>query len=286
ADDSIVFGCYDGTLTRLDADSGEIIWRWRLDSSIHATPELDLAKQRLFINTEQWNNGNPFGHLQALDWKTGKLLWRYVHPWWPPGTPVYSSHANIVIATCNDQSVIAVNADNGSLIWRNSSKGLVRGKPVIHGKNIFLATEKGWLQNFDLCSGEIRWEQRYGRGEMHQFLYVQGDSIYTMDGKWHFVALDVQSGAIIWMSRLRSAGNWCPVPCGRFLVVLSREGHLAVLDPIREIKVWEDSIGMYCRQPPAIGMLGNESVLAVASNTQGLKLYRIHSNYAEPTGTI
>jgi outer membrane protein assembly factor BamB/orotate phosphoribosyltransferase len=281
-DQSVVFGCYDGTLTRLDAEDGRIQWRWRLDSSIHATPEIDQAGQRLFINTEQWNDGTPYGHLLALSWNTGKVLWRYKHSWWPPGSPAYSPRTDTVIATCNDQSVVAVNAGDGRLIWKSKTHGLVRGKPAIHGDAVLLATEKGWLQSLDVHTGEKRWEVRYGRGAMHQFLQIQGDRVFTLDGGWHLVAFDVHTGAIAWMSRLRSAGNWCPVTCGRYLVVLSRDGHLAVFDPLLEIKVWEGHTGMACRQPPAIGCCGEQTVLAVAGNSAGLQTYRIHPDYTVP----
>lgn len=281
AEGSLVFGCYDGTVTRLDAASGAILWRWRIDSSIHATPALDLARQRLFINTEQWNDGDPYGHLQALDWHTGRLLWRCRQRWWPPGSPVHAADANLVVATCNDQTVSAHDADTGALRWHCPTRGLVRGKPAVHEGRLLLATEAGWLQCRDLASGALLWETRYGRGAMHQFLHIHGDTVLVLDGRWHMAGFDVRSGAIRWLSRLRSAGNWCPVACGRFLAVLSREGHLAVFDAEREIKVWEGSTGLHGRQPPAIGTIDGKACLAVAGNAGGLQLYPIDPAYTE-----
>jgi outer membrane protein assembly factor BamB/orotate phosphoribosyltransferase len=284
-DRSLVFGCYDGTLTRLDAEHGRIRWRWRLDSSIHATPEIDLDGGRVFINTEQWNHGAPFGHLLALDWETGRVLWRHVHPWWPPGSPVHSARADAVIATCNDRSVVAVGAGDGRPLWRRKTRGLVRGRPALHADAVLLATEAGWLHCLDANTGATRWEKRYGRGAMHQFLHVQDDLVFTLDGRWHLVAFDVHTGDIVWMSRLRSAGNWCPVVCGRHLVVLSRAGHLAVFDPARRLKVWEGTVGIASRQPPAIGRCGDATLLAVAGNADGLQTYRIHPDYTHGLAT-
>lgn len=279
ADGNLVFGCYDGTVTRLDATSGEVLWRWRQDSSVHATPELDLPRNRLFINTEQWNEGRPFGHLHAMDWRTGRTLWSYTHPWWPPGSPVFDASRNALIATCNDQTVVCVDADQGTLRWKQPTPGLVRGKPAIAGGRVFLATEKGRLLCLDACSGETIWVTRYGRGAMHQFLQIDGDVIFIADGRWHLTAFDVASGEIRWITRLRSAATWCPVRCGDFQVVLSQGGHLAVLDPARELKVWEGAIGGHYRQPPAIGASSFGHLLAAASNNQGLKVFRIHPDY-------
>jgi outer membrane protein assembly factor BamB len=121
AERSLVFGCYDGTVTRLDAGSGDIIWRWRQDSSVHATPALDLPNGRLFVNTEQWNQGAPFGHLQCLDWKSGKTIWTLAHKYWPPGTPEFNAQCKAVIATCNDQTILCVDADSGELRWKKKT---------------------------------------------------------------------------------------------------------------------------------------------------------------------
>lgn len=272
---SLAFGCYDGTVTRLDAQSGEVLWRVRQDSSIHATPALDPAGGRLFVNTEQWNGGAPLGSLVALDWATGRLIWQQRHWYWAPGSPYYCARNRVVLATCNDATMVCVDADSGELRWKLTTQGLVRGRPVISGGNAYAATEKGRLHCIDLASGEERWTVRYGKGLMHAFLLAHAGCIYVFDGKWHLSAFDEASGELRWLTRLRSAGAWCPVVCGDYLVALSRGGHLAVLDARRELKVWEDSIGGRYRQPPALGA----GCLAAASNDQGLKLFRINAFY-------
>lgn len=276
---SLVFGCYDGTVTRLSARTGDVIWRWRQDTNVHATPEIDHTHSRLFINTEHDSKNSPFGHLYALDWKTGKTLWSYQHGWWPPGSPAYDGTTQTVIATCNDQSVVAVDANSGVLRWKKTIRGMVRGKPVTAKGRVFLASEHGKLVSLDIANGETLWERNYGRGEMHLFLKVVGDAIFVLDGRWHFTAFDINTGEIRWLSRLRSTGNWCPVVFGKYLIVLSRDGGLAIFDPQREIKVWEGYIGGQYRQPPAVGRTAIGNVLAAASNTDGLKVFRIHDFY-------
>lgn len=121
ADGSVVFGCYDGTVTRLDAERGEPVWRWRQDSSVHATPALDLANNRLFVNTEQWNDGRPCGRLIAMNWSSGRQMWSLNHAWWPPGSPAYDADLRLVLATCNDRSLVCVDADSRSLRLTNGT---------------------------------------------------------------------------------------------------------------------------------------------------------------------
>jgi outer membrane protein assembly factor BamB len=96
-----------------------------------------------------------------------------------------------------------------------------------------------------------------------------------MDGKWHLSAFDIESGQLAWLTRLRGVGCWGPVPCGRHLVVLSRDGHLAVFNPAQEVKVWEGRIPGTYHQPPAVG----GGMLLAASSTDGLIAFDIDPFY-------
>lgn len=282
---SLIYGCYDGSLTRLDAGTGEIEWRRKIDSSIHATPTVDEAGGRIFINTEQWNGGKPCGHVQCLELGNGKLLWKHRHDWWPPGSTAYCSVTGFVVAPCNDESLLALDTFTGEVKWRQKTEGLVRGQPLVKSvqgeSRLYVATERGRLHCFAIATGKLIWTRRYGQGLWHQFLVADGQSVFVMDGKWHFAAFDLGSGAIRWLSRLRSPGCWQPVWCGQYLVVLSRQGHLAVLDPVKELKVWEGQIPGTYHQPPAITVHGPESaVLVAASSSSGLLAFDIYAHYA------
>lgn len=217
-DHSVVYGCYDGTVTRVNAQDGRVLWRWRIDSSIHATPWVHLAARRLFLNTEQWNEGRPTGHLQCLDWDSGRLIWKRRHAWWPPASAMHSVSQGLVIAACNDMSLGAWDAATGEPHWSVRTHGLVRGRPVVSGGKVLAATEQGRLHCWELPTGQLLWTTRYGKGLWHQFLHALPRHVLVMDGKWHLSAFDIETGQLAWLTRLRSAGCWGPVPCGRSVV--------------------------------------------------------------------
>lgn len=285
ADGSLVFGCYDGTVTRLDAARGEPVWRWRQDSSVHATPALDLANNRLFVNTEQWNDGAPCGRLIAMDWSTGRQMWSLDHGWWPPGSPAYDADMRAVLATCNDHSLVCVDADTGEPRWQAETRGMVRGRPAVLSGRAYVADESGRLYCFDIATGELAWQVRYGQGSAHQFLQADDGVVLAVDAKWHCVALDAETGRISWITRLRGPAQWNPVRCGAHWVLLSRDGHLAVIESKSRSKLWEGAIGGRYTQPPAVGTTRHGTLLAAASNDEGLKVFRIHPAYLEPSGT-
>ena len=137
------------------------------------------------------------------------------------------------------------------------------------------ATEQGWLHCWSLATGQPLWAVRYGKGLWHQFVQTTERHVLVLDGKWHLSAFDLQSGELAWTTRLRSAGCWAPIPCGNHFVVLSRDGHLAVIDPDNQVKVWEGRVPGVYHQPPSIG----EGMFLAASSTAGLLAYRVDPFY-------
>lgn len=274
-ENSLIYGCYDGTVSKVNSENGEIHWRMRQDSSIHATPIVDLDKRRVYINTEQWNNGKPHGHLQCLNWDSGLVEWSHKHPYWPPGSPHLDPASKIVVATCNDLSIVALNSETGQLIWKQKTHGLVRGRPTIWKSSIFAATETGRLYRFDLQTGTVQWIVRFGRGQMHSIPKIIDNQVSVLEGKWHYSFFDVETGELTDIHRLRDAGLYQSESCGRYEVVLSKGGQLAVFDLSKKLKVWEDYVGGTYHQPPSIA----DGHLAIASNNQGLKLFKINEYY-------
>jgi len=154
---------------------------------------------------------------------------------------------------------------------------LVRGRPALRGGSVYAATERAHLHCLDVRTGSERWAVRTGEPAQHQFAAVVDDSVILLDGKWHVTAFDAATGRLRWLARLRSAGCWCPVAHGRYLVTLSELGHVAVLDPECEVKVWEGSVPGSYHQQPAVG----ERTLVIASNSVGLAAYDINPAYQE-----
>jgi outer membrane protein assembly factor BamB len=204
------------------------------------------------------------------------VLWKHAHGWWPPGSAAYDAARELVFAACNDESLVAARAGDGTIAWTARTEGLVRGRPVQCGSALIVATERGRLQCFDAASGDVVWTRRYGEGLAHQFLQVTADKVMVMDGKWHLSGFDLGTGELRWLNRLRSPGCWRPVAYGKYLVVLSRKGHLAVLDPEQEVKVWEGQIPGAYHQAPALA----QGTLVAASSNSGLLCFDIHPDYA------
>jgi outer membrane protein assembly factor BamB/orotate phosphoribosyltransferase len=277
---SVAYGCYDGTVTRLDASDGRIVWRLRVGSAVHATPEVDLAAGRVFVNVEAFDHRGPGGWLAALDWRTGRTLWRHPHAFWPPGTPAHDPASGAVVATCNDRTLVCVDDGDGRERWRAATEGVARGRPAIAAGRVVVADEAGWLQVFDLMTGELLGRRRYGgtTGE-HQFTLVDEGVVMAYDDTGQLLAFALDDLRLLWLSTLRTEGVCTPVAAGGHLYVLSRAGNLAVLERRGGRKVWEGHVEGRQSHAPAVGELGGELSIVCASDDAGLQAFRIHPHY-------
>ncbi len=282
AQGSVVYGAYDGTVTRLDDRTGQVLWRWKIDSFVHATPALDLDGGRVFVNTESSGPQGPGGSLVAMDWATGRTLWRHRHAFWAAGSARHDAASGSVVAPCNDESLVCVDAASGAPRWRVVTDGLVRGHAAIAGGSVIVCTENGWLQAFDLATGALLRSRRSGiGGRLHQFTRVEDGLVYAFDENAHFAAFDANDLRLRWISKLRSPASWQPVRWGHYLIVLSRRGELAAFDTRSGTKTWEGHVGGEYRQSPAIGLVDGEPLLVCASHHDGLKAFRLHSFYSQ-----
>jgi hypothetical protein len=131
------------------------------------------------------------------------------------------------------------------------------------------------LDCLDAVTGECIWSVKYGQNYWHQFVQVIDDCVLVFDGGWHFIAFDLTTGQLRWISRLRSPGCWAPIAYGPYHVVLSRQGHVAVFYTEQQVKVWEGQIPGEYHQPPAVA----SGKLVAASTRSGLIAFDIHPFY-------
>ena len=281
ADGSLVYGCYDGTVTRLRADDGGVLWRMRVGTAVHSTPAVDGPGRRVFVNVETFTKAGPGGYLGALDWDTGATLWRHPHAFWPPGTPAHDPASGAVVATCNDGALVCVDGRTGALRWTATTDGLVRGRPAISGGRVFLITESGWLQAFDLSSGAALSKRQVGASSVLQFTLVDRGAVVAMNGEGQVAAFDVEDFRLRWIGTLRSEGVSAAIPAGAYLHVLSRTGHLAAIERASGLKVWEGRVDGRYSNAPAVGVVAGQAMLVCASNDAGLLAFRIHPHYDE-----
>lgn len=123
---SVFFGSSDGNVYALNADTGELKWKFEAKGSIHSSPV--LYKNTLYIGS--WD-----ANLYAIDIITGKERWKF-----ETGTQTGFKGIESTVAVANDMVyfgardpfLFALNAETGKLVWKyDAAYSWIISSPVV-----------------------------------------------------------------------------------------------------------------------------------------------------------
>lgn len=95
--------------------------------------------------------------VQASDARTGRGGWAHSVPADVVGSPAVGE--TTVVVTLEDDSVAALDRENGSQRWRFGLSG-TPGMPTVHGGTAYVGTHNGTVYAFDAESGDLKWSVR------------------------------------------------------------------------------------------------------------------------------
>lgn len=235
-----------GELVALDAASGAVVWRQRVDAPVSGAPATDGSTVYVSgIDGSAW----------ALDAATGKVVWQVV------GTPGKTAYVGTAAPTIGDRAVIFPSAagdlmavlkiGGGTKIWQSSIAGKrlgrayavtydVTGDAVIAGKTLYAGSGSGRTVAMSASSGEKLWSATEGAlGPVA----VAGGSLFLVNDEARLVRLDAATGEVIWSvempyftqdkikKRKGIFAHYGPVLAGGRVMVVSSDGLLRAFDP-------------------------------------------------------
>jgi outer membrane protein assembly factor BamB len=245
ADGTIFASTGFGELFAIEATSGAVKWRQKLDAPLTSAPTVDGGLVYVVSRDSQaW----------ALDTAQGRIKWQL------PGTP-----ANAVInggaGPAIDQRLVVFPFGSGELtgalkksgirVWGSSVAGQrkgvayasisdVTGDPVIVDGVIYAANQAGRLVAMKASSGERIWTAQEGA---YSPVWPSGDSVFLVSDRNELLRLDRVTGERIWgvelpyytARKLRKRdeiyAHFGPVLAGGRLLVASSDGQIRSYDP-------------------------------------------------------
>ena len=137
-DDKVYLADYSGNVYALELDSGEVVWKNKLESKFWAAPA--LSGGLLYL-------GSTDGKFYALNSDNGEIVWEF-----SPGDVIRSSPivvGDYVLFGTMSGILYSLRAEDGLIVARRELAGSILFSPVSDGRHIFVATDKGEL----LCLG-------------------------------------------------------------------------------------------------------------------------------------
>lgn len=245
-----------GDVIAFDKKSGKKIWQadlsdihnersfWdsRVSALVAGGPTAGLNK--VFIGTE---NGDVF----ALDAQTGELVWQAKVKGEIITPPAIDS--GILVVNSASGILQAFDADNGDVLWKAEQEVpalTLRGisTPVIASGGVLVGSGKGELGVYILEKGQAGWVTEIGEAtgstELERVIDVDsapvvfGDKVYAISARGNLVAIELQSGRILW-KRQYSSYRQISVYRNDIFITTTR-GHVYALNRINGIERWSN----------------------------------------------
>lgn len=141
--------------------------------------------------------------VESFDLETGSSLWVHQFPGDEIGNITTSNGVVYVIST---PELIAMDIDNGNLIFENDIQGSSLDRIVlVSDKHIFIIRISQGVYVYDKFNGELSWQFPLGRGGINVFSDNDYNLIYIVHGEdiW---AVDEGDGTIVWQKQIGDYG--------------------------------------------------------------------------------
>ena len=220
ADGAVFFGSGDGHLYAVDADTGDLRWRFRTGDVVHASPAFADG----VVYAGSWD-----GRFYAVDARSGQQRWQVAtDASWVNASPAVSD-GRVYFGTSDSSLYRVVDAAGGQPLQQHDVRAYMFASPTVAGDVVLLGMLNGVLQARDKASGSVLWEfqteaSRANRGWVltadHRFnapmLFVSG---------WH-EATDVAQ------DRQASVGSFfsTPLVANGVVYVGSADGNLYAIE--------------------------------------------------------
>ena len=258
-----------GEVVALDAKSGGVVWRQRIDAPAIGAPAIE--GNRVYVSGRD-------GSAWALDTANGKVVWQVF------GAPGKSGWLGAAAPTVGDQVVYfpsnagdlmaVLKPGGGTPVWHSSAAGKrlgrayagsfdITGDAALVGNTLYAGTGAGRTVAIDAGSGQQIWG--VNEGAMGP-LAIAGGSVFMVNDEARLVRLDAADGSVVWSvgmpyfeaekikRRKAIVAHYGPVLAGGRLWVASSDGKLSAFSPTDGGLVYQTDIpGGAAGQPAVAG---------------------------------
>jgi outer membrane protein assembly factor BamB len=185
----VYFGSSDSFVYAVDAENGNLKWKFKTEGPVHSSPALDHGK--LFIGS--WDN-----HLYALDAQSGQALWRFntgekamMH-----GIQASPSVDNgSVYFGARDAYFYSLNTETGALNWKYSAdNSWILSTAGVKDGTIYLGTSDSFLfLALDANTGKEKYRMT-ANGYIYSSPALAYNTAFFGDFTGKVFAVDMQTG--------------------------------------------------------------------------------------------
>jgi outer membrane protein assembly factor BamB len=227
-----------GIVTAFDAATGKQIWQKPappVEPHFHTAQSALVDRGLVILHV----GGHSQGALTAFDAATGDVKWAWNGDGPAYGSPILAEFGGTrQVIVFSQDNLVGVDAANGQLLWRvpftarsitNSITPLVYGQTVIVSGQGKPLTAYAISKKDDKWSAELAWENDQLQMSFSNPVLVR-DAVFSLSplNSGQFFWADARTGATLWKSEPRQAGNAAIVKTSNYLFVLKDDAELMV----------------------------------------------------------
>ena len=195
---------FKGDTFAIDAETGKVIWKKVSRAPKPSTPA--IAGDKLIVSSKD-------GTVTALTRKSGKLVWQIRTHAKVESSPAVAEGTVFFGAT--DGRLFAVDADTGRIRWAFDTGGRINSSPSLAEGRVCITTYAGSVFCLRQRDGHKLWSTYVKRDTFrYESFYASastdGRRLYTISRSGRIVALDADTGRVIWTDRVDSLGYSTP----------------------------------------------------------------------------
>lgn len=244
----------DGTVNAIDADTGARLWQYRpeIDSSLRGSAfggGLAVAGNRLFATSGT-------GQVVALDASNGDVVWDV-----KPAGPLRDAPTlafNLVVVMTQDNRIIALNQNDGSIAWQESGSVAQAGvfgvaSPAAGQGTIVAGYSSGELVAYRYENGRVLWADALARTsistEVGSISDIDADPIiddgrvYALGQGGRMAAYELVTGQRVW--ELNLSGISTPALAGEWLFTLTSDARMLAISRASGKVRWITQLARY-----------------------------------------
>lgn len=225
----------EGSLWRLDAETGTRIWKKKIPSSPTASPL--LAGDLVVMTTDA-----PSGEVVAFHLDTGEEAWK-----WGRAITVPAARDTALILAARGGKVIRLDPADGKEVWTAPQKGAGWRAPVFVDTLVVVPGRPDSLVAYRIADGTRVWSRTVGAWPV---LAGDGEHLVAATDDSVLVNLDPHTGETRARTRLGSISGGPPLLLGNSVVVALRSGSVMSFDLDSLSTRWQSPLESPLVTPP------------------------------------
>ena len=242
----------DGHLTAVNVADGAVAWR--VEQPV--VGELATGGALLYVASRDT--------LQGIDTASGRVRWS-IPLEAPLSAPLVWSNSWL-IAALDTHIVLAIRAETGETLWRQTVSGGIHVTPTLAGDRLYVSLDSGGVAALSLMTGAVLWEQRLG-GTPNRILAL--DDLFVGATDNHFYRLSRIDGAVQWAWRTGGDIVGLPAVDEKRVYFSSLDNMLWALNRTSGVQQWRAPLSAR----PTAGPSHTGDLLVLGGMSQNLRFF-------------